>query len=107
MSQKIDDVLQILAGIRDGYGSDKPELLRSVRTRVLRQIANQRGVDYQTIADAYIRRLAPDIELTPAFDRLVEEWLASSSPELQKILLKHALDQGDPLRIRDFFAAAI
>jgi hypothetical protein len=106
MSQKIDDVLQILAGIRDGYRLDKPEPLRRVRIRVLRQIAKQRCVDYQTIADAYIRRLAPDIELTPAFDRLVEEWLASGSTALQKVLERHALDRSDPVRIREFFAAA-
>ena len=106
MSQKIDDVLHILAGIRSAYRSDKPESLRRVRVRVLRQIAKQRDVDYQTIADAYIRRLAPDIERTPAFDRLVEEWLASGSPALQKVLEKHALDRNDPVSIREFFAAA-
>lgn len=106
MSQKIEDVLQVLAGIRSGYRSDKPEPLRRVRVRVVRQIAKQRGVDYQTIADAYIRRLAPDIERTPAFDQLVEEWLASGSPSLQRILENHALDRGDPARIREFFASA-
>jgi|SRR5690606_29745552 len=106
MSQRIDDVLQILAGIRSGYRGDKPEPLRRVRVRVVRQIAKQRGVDYQTIADAYIRRLAPDIERTPAFDRLVEEWLASGSPSLQRILESHALDRCDPARIREFFASA-
>ena len=106
MSQKIDDVLQILGGIRSGYRPGQAEPLRRVRVRVLRQIAEQRGVDYQTIADAYIRRLAPDIELTPAFDQLVEEWLASGSPKLRKVLEAHVLDRGDPVRIREFFAAA-
>ncbi|WP_287595793.1 hypothetical protein [Thermomonas sp.] len=106
MSQKIDDVLQVLAGIRGGYRKDKPEPLRRVRIRVVRQIAKQRGVDYQTIADAYIRRLAPDIKRTPAFDRLAEEWLASGSPSLQRILESHALDRGDPARIREFFTSA-
>lgn len=105
MSQKIDDVLQVLAGIRDGYRQGKPEPLRSVRIRAVRRIAEQRGVDYQTIADAYIRRLAPDIRRTPAFDRLVEEWLASDSPALQRILERHTLDRGDPARIRQFFAS--
>lgn len=106
MSQKIEDVLQVLAGIRSGYRPDKPEPLRRVRVRVVRQIAKQRGVDYQTIADAYIRRLAPDIERTPAFDHLVEEWLASGSPSLQRTLESHTLDRGDPARIHEFFAAA-
>ena len=107
VSQKIDDVLHILAGIRSGYRCDNPEPLRRLRVRVVRQIAQQRNVDYQTIADAYIRRLAPDIERTPAFDRLVEEWLASASPALQQVLVRHALDRNDPTCIRDFFASAI
>ncbi len=104
MSQKIEDVLHVLAGIRSGYQPDKPEPLRRVRVRVVRQIAEQRGVDYQTIADTYIRRLAPDIERTPAFDQLVEDWLAAGSQCLQHILQNHALDQGDPVRISEFFA---
>ncbi|WP_180870397.1 hypothetical protein [Stenotrophomonas maltophilia] len=104
MSQKIEDVLRVLEGIRSGYQPEKPEPLRRVRVRVVRQIAKQRGVDYQTIADAYIRRLAPDIERTPAFDQLVEDWLASGSHSLQHILESHALDRGDPARISEFFA---
>jgi hypothetical protein len=107
MSQKIDDVLQILAGIRSGYRRNNSEPLRRLRIRVVRQIAQQRNVDYQTIADAYIRRLAPDIERTPAFDHLVEKWLASASPSLQQVLASHALDSNDPTRIRDFFASAV
>ena len=103
MSQKIDDVLHVLAGIRSGYRTDKLESLRRVRVRVVREIAKQRGVNYQTIADAYIRRLAPDIERTPAFDRLVEEWLASGSRSLQRVLVSHVLDRGDEPRIRAFF----
>lgn len=104
MSQKIDDVLHVLAGIRSGYRADKPEPLRRVRVRVVREIAKHRDVDYQTIADVYIRRLLPDIEKTPAFDRLVEEWLTSGSCSLQQVLERHALDQNDKARIREFFA---
>jgi len=104
MSQKIEDVLQVLAGIRNDYRSDRAKPLLRVRVRIVRQIAKQRGVKYQTIADAYIRRLAPDIERTSEFDLLIEEWLASGSLSLQRILVSHALDQGDPARIREFFA---
>lgn len=107
MSQKIEDVLQVLAGIRNGYQPDKAEPLRRVRVRVVRQIAKQRGVDDQTIADTYIRRLAPDIERTPAFDQLVKDWLAAGSQSLRHILQNHALDQGDPVRISEFFAPTV
>lgn len=106
MSQKIEDVLQVLAGIRSGYRSDEHEPLRRVRIRVVRRIAKRRGVDYQTIADVYIRRLAPDIEGTPAFDQFVKDWLASGSQALQRVLENHVLDRGDPARISWFFAVA-
>nr|AAK28585.1 hypothetical protein [uncultured bacterium] len=106
MSQKIDDILQILGGIRNGYLGGKPEPLRTVRVRVVRRIAQQRHADYQAIADAYIRRLAPDISRTPAFDRLVEEWLASGSSALERVLENHAIDLNDPARIREFFMSA-
>ncbi|MNM32714.1 hypothetical protein D3C81_433110 [compost metagenome] len=105
MSRKIEDVLQVLAGIRSGYQSDKHELLRRVRIRVVRRIAKERGVDYQTIADTYIRRLAPDIEGTFAFDQLVQDWLASGSQSLRRILEKNALGRGDRARISSFFAS--
>lgn len=106
MSQKIDDILQILEGIRADYGLGNADAIRRVRIRVVRQIAKARNVDYQTIADAYIRRLVPDIERTPAFDQLVEEWLASESPALRKVLESHALDHGDTDRIAMFFKQA-
>ncbi|MCU1052364.1 hypothetical protein JAK50_17820 [Stenotrophomonas maltophilia] len=106
MSQKIEDVLRVLAGIRGGYQPDKPGAIRRVRIQVVRQIAKQRGVECQTISDAYIRRLAPDIERTPAFDRLVEEWLASGSKMLQQILQNHASDRSDLVRISEFFSTA-
>lgn len=103
MSQKIEDVLQVLAGIRGGYQPDKLGAVRRVRIRVVHQIAKQRGIECQTISDAYIRGLAPDIERTPEFDRLVEEWLASGSKRLQQILQNHALDRSDLVRISEFF----
>lgn len=104
MSQKIEDVLRVLAVIRGGYQSDKPDAIRRGRIRVVHQIAKQRGVECRTISDAYIRRLAPDIERTQAFDRCVEEWLASGSKMLQQILQNHASDRSDLVRIGEFFS---
>ena len=106
MSQKIDDVLHIVAGIHSEYRGDTSQSVRAIRIRVIRQIASERNVDYQTIADAYIRRLAPELKLTPAFDHLAEQWLASGSPALQLVLEKHAIDRADPARIRKFFESA-
>ncbi len=74
MSQKIDDVLHVLATIRKGYRADEPLSLRYSRIRAIHEIAKQRQVTYQTIGDAYLRRLQPDINGTPAFDRATAAW---------------------------------
>ena len=80
MSQKIDDVLHVLAGIRSEYRRNPAETVRQIRIRVVRQIAEERNVNYRTIADAYIRRLASELRRTAAFDLLAEQWLATRSP---------------------------
>ena len=104
MSQKIDDVLEILTAIRKGYRADRHGSVRDARIRSKHDIANQRGVTYQTIGDAYLRRLKLDINGTAAFDRATEEWLSERSDQLKRILQKHALDQGDQSRIKMFFS---
>jgi hypothetical protein len=104
MSQKIDDVLEVLVTIRKGYRADLAGSIREVRIRAIRAIANERGVTSQTIGDAYLRRLEPDIKGTPAFDRVTENWLSGKSDFLMKVLERQALDDGDRARIKKFFA---
>jgi len=106
MSQKIDDVLEVLAAIRGRYRSDQPSSLRDARINAVRAIAKKRGVTDQTIRDAYLRRLEPDIRGTPAFDRAAENWLSRKSDALRKTLEKHALDSGDRVQIEKFFSRA-
>jgi hypothetical protein len=95
MSQKIADVLGVLDQIRRAYGPGKPDSVRDARIRAIKAIALARSVTYQTIGDAYLRRLKPDIDGTPAFDVLVQAWLDGTSDKLRRILLGHALDRGD------------
>lgn len=104
MSQKIDDVLEVLAAIRGGYHLDQSGSLRDARRNAVRAIAKERGVTCQTIRDAYLRRLEPDIRGTPAFDRATENWLSRKSDALRKTLEKHALDPGDRVQLEKFFS---
>ena len=104
MSKKIGDVLEVLAAIRHGFRDDMPGSLKDTRVRAIHAIAKRRGVRHQTIGDAYLRRLEPDIKGTPAFDRVTESWLLRRSDALRKVLEKHALDHDDRIRIQRFFS---
>lgn len=104
MSKKIDDVLEALAALRHGFRADMPGSLRDTRVRAIHAIAKRRGVRHQTIGDAYLRRLEPDIKGTPAFDRVTESWLLRGSDALRTVLEKRALDHGDRTRIQKFFS---
>lgn len=106
MSQKIRDVLEVLAAIRREFRPDVPDSARNARLRAVRSIAAKRGVKYQTIGDAYLRRLEPSIKGTPAFDRVTESWLLGKSDALHRALEKQALDNDDRALIRKFFSAA-
>ena len=103
MSQKIDDVLHVLKAIRRNFHADRKGSLRQARIDAIHAIADGRGVTYQTIGDAYLRRLEPDIRGTPAFDRVTEDWLTRKSDTLLRILEKHAIDSQDRANIEDFF----
>ena len=80
--------------------------MRNTRLRAIRSIAAKRGVKYQTIGDAYLRRLEPSIKGTSAFDRITENWLLGKSEALRFALEKQALDNDDRALIRKFFSAA-
>jgi hypothetical protein len=103
MSQKIDDVLHVLKGIRREFRTSNLENVRRIRMNVVNEIARERHVTPETIRDAYRRRLEPDVKGTGAFDRLVEDWLLKNSNSLRKILEEHALDEDDPIHIQEFF----
>lgn len=103
VSQKIDDVLEVLVRIRRGFRRDRPGSARDARIRAVRDIAKSRGVTYQTIGDAYLRRLKPDIDGTPAFDMVVQAWLSGRPDPLKWVLFNQAMDSGDNLQIAKLF----
>jgi hypothetical protein len=104
MSKKIEDVLEVLAAMRAGFRADVSGSLKQARIGAIRSIAKKRGVSYQTVGDAYLRRLEPHIKGTPAFDRVTEDWLSRGSRALRDIIAKHALDADDIVNITRFFS---
>jgi hypothetical protein len=104
LSQKIDDVLNVLEIIRKQYSLYKEDAFREARIRAIKEIAKRRLVAQQTIGDAYLRRLRPDIQDTAAFDRVAEDWVSGKSDHLWRILQRHALDKADEAKIQRFFA---
>jgi hypothetical protein len=103
MSQKIDDVLEVLERVRQEVRSSARKSARDARIRAVRAIAKARGVTYQTIGDAYLRRLKPDIDGTTAFDMVMQAWLDGHPDSLKKVLFNQALDSADHLSIGRFF----
>jgi hypothetical protein len=96
MSRKIDDILEVLAIIQQGYRGS----VREARIHATHVIAKRRRVTYQIVSDAYKRGLEPEIKGTPAFDHVVEDWFSSKSNYLKRILAFHAFDKRDRARIR-------
>ena len=104
MSKKIRDVLDVLGEIRARFRNNNGIAVREIRINAIKAVAEERGVAYQTIGDAYLRRLEPDVKGTAAFDNLVEKWLKNGSMDLRDILERHSLDVGDPPLIRQLFS---
>ena len=104
MSRKLDDVLEIIWGLAQWDGLSDVAQLRRARASIVSGIAKSRGVDRNTVADSYVRRLAPQANGTADFDRLVLTWLTESSAELQRVLEEHAKNGEALERVRSFFA---
>src|SRR5689334_12021039 len=56
-----------------------------------------------TVLDACIRRLRPDISGTLAFDELADDWLRTGSTKLKNILLKYSRDNARRAEVIEFF----
>ena len=105
MSQLISDVLEVLGRIRNGYRpGQQRQSIREARIAAIHDIGKERGVTHQTIADAYLRRLEPDIVGTTAFDLAARDWLEGNPGTLRKALQHHAVNRNDELEIERFFA---
>lgn len=103
MSKRIDDAVEVLFALRQLYDTESGESLAQLRVKAITAVAAFRGVDRKTIADIYMRRLAPYVRNTAEFDAVVAQWLNGHPGELKAALEKRTLDAGDRGRIRAFF----
>ena len=105
MSQKIDDVLSVAVEAERLAGNGRPGSIDLLRQEAIDTIARRRRVTPQTIQDACVRRLAPDVPSVSEFDRLLDAFLRGEPSRLKRVLERRRIDRDDEASIRDFFAA--
>lgn len=106
MSQKVRDVLDVLNQARSRFNAaDGSTQVRDIRQAAIKFVANQRDVTPETIRDACVRRLSPDIAGVADFDMVLGEWLSGRSLRIRQILHRHHVDRGDELLIDAHFFA--
>ena len=113
MNDKIIDILFVLNKIfNEINGSNENIKVNEVRLGAVKNIAkteleNNRFKDFRSaknsIHDACVRRLRPNISKVTEFDQLIELWINQNSSQLQDILIKHATNDIQRHMISDFF----
>jgi hypothetical protein len=93
MSQRVEQILEIIEEVREKFQSGKSYgSVSRLRVAAVSSVAKRRGVSKQTILDKFIRQLRPDVYVAADFDKLLEKWLGHDSDELRNIILKHKSD---------------
>ncbi len=77
-----------------------------MRFNAIEAIATRRGITHQSVNDKFIRKLRPDINSLPEFDKLLEGWLAEGKEDLKLILLRHASGYADRELVQNAFYIA-
>lgn len=104
MSKRIEEILDVVQEVRKRFQNEPGgHSVKSLRIQALYSVAEQHGIQSTSVSNNFRRRLRPDIDGTPEFDRLLEDWLVSGSDELGSILRQHASDSGDLERIKSVF----
>jgi 3-polyprenyl-4-hydroxybenzoate decarboxylase len=105
MSQKIQDVLEVLKQVQSRFDpSTSLYQVSKVRIDAVQYVAKKRGVKDRTINDACVRRLEPEVSGTDKFDELIWEWLNGRSQKIKLVLQRHIIDQDDESQIAEFFS---
>lgn len=104
MSARYHEILAVLRSIASGRsdGFSLPEIRRR-RLSAIKEVAKERGITHETVRDACTRQLKPHVRGVETFDKLVSEWLANGSPELELAIRHHAVDALDILALDEFF----
>ena len=103
-SRLITDLLETIDRIRTRQIIDSNLSVENARRLVVNEIAAERDVTPQTVADAHRRRLRPDITGSGEFDVAVSKWLGGDNSGLKTALLNHAPAQADKIAVERFFA---
>ncbi len=103
ISQKIDQVLQVLSTIKAENPTSQDEV-KNIRSIALVKVANKLGVYPGTVRDKCMRQI--DIPTIGKFDELVYLWLKKSDESLKKILLNNTKTEKEVSIINEFFSGA-
>jgi len=89
MNQSTADVVEIMKLVRDQFNQN-PDKFRLSRYRVnaVKEIALRTDRKRSTVANAYIREHAPEINVTDEFQKLINEWILNDSNELVDIIMQ-------------------
>ena len=85
------------------FTRDKQPQVPTIRRDAMKAVAENRGVTLDTIRDACVRRLSPDVTGVLEFDAMLEEWLHGRSHRMKQVLYRHQIDRGDGPLIDGFF----
>ncbi|MES2641051.1 MAG: HNH endonuclease [Myxococcota bacterium] len=107
MSERITEIVEVLAHIRSGVPdpAPTPRDVAAARVKATRHVAAVRGIAEDTVRDKYSRQLAPDIFHVPAFERAVHAWLLGRDEGLRRAMEAHSVDDEDRKRIAALFGS--
>jgi hypothetical protein len=102
MSTRVDQIVAVLEEVWI-----RRALLGVFRERAVPVVAERFGVEPSTVHDKLVRQLGPDVATAVDFDRLLVRWLGGDGEPLRQVLLRHALDRSDEMRIETFFKEVV
>lgn len=100
---QLAEVLEEIAAEHDRAGAFQP--VAELRKGAVSAVAERYGVDSNTIADGFIRRLRPQIASTAEFDDAVHEWLRGKPRKLWEALVAKGDSKDDVIRVSEVINA--
>lgn len=107
MSARISQILEVVEEVRSKHQSTSSlRPISEIRLDAVRSVAGRREITTNSVADKFIRQLAPEVTSTSQFDSLLKEWLVDGSQRLRDIVMKHAVDEKDRQMVASAFHIA-
>lgn len=102
MSEKIEQIIDVLRIMVNDYNNNPNCNLPSSRIEATKCVANKRNIRVTTVSNKYRRCLG--LQGTDAFQGHCESWLRNrEETRLRNILSEQAIDNDDTIAINDFF----